>query len=62
MGDRYVECSFDPRRIPFVGHRAVAHGSMLTMRPLSFWLYVLAGAMMIIASAIALPFLPARSR
>jgi hypothetical protein len=32
------------------------------MRPLSFWLYVLAGALMIIASAIALPFIPARSR
>jgi len=32
------------------------------MRPLSFWLYVLAGAAMIIASVIALPFVPARSR
>jgi hypothetical protein len=32
------------------------------MKPLSFWLYVLAGALMIIASAIAMPFLPARSR
>jgi len=32
------------------------------MRPLSFWLYVAAGAVMIILSAIALPFVPARSR
>ncbi len=32
------------------------------MRPLSFYLYVLAGALMIIGSVIALPFVPARSR
>jgi len=32
------------------------------MRPLSFYLYVLAGALMSIASVIALPFVPARSR
>ena len=32
------------------------------MRLLSFYLYVLAGALMIIASVIALPFVPARSR
>ena len=31
-------------------------------KPLGFWLYVLFGVVMIIASAIALPFLPARSR
>ena len=30
------------------------------MRPLSFYLYVLAGALMIIASVIALTFVPAR--
>jgi hypothetical protein len=32
------------------------------IKPLAFWLYVLVGVMMIIGSAIALPFLPARSR
>ena len=32
------------------------------IKPLAFWLYVLVGVVMIIASAIALPFLPARSR
>ena len=32
------------------------------MRPLSFWLYVGAGIVMIIASAIALPFVALRSR
>jgi hypothetical protein len=36
------------------------YGSM--MRPLSFWLYVGAGIVMIIASAIALPFVALRSR
>lgn len=32
------------------------------MRPLSFWLYVAAGAAMIIASVIAMPFIQVRSR
>ncbi len=32
------------------------------MRPISFWLYVAAGVVMIIASAIALPFVPLRTR
>lgn len=39
-----------------VGRRRV------TVRPISFWLYVAAGVMMIIASAIALPFVASRSR
>jgi hypothetical protein len=41
--------------------RAPVHSGRMT-RPLVFWLYVAAGAMMIIASAMVLPFLPARSR
>lgn len=32
------------------------------IKPLGFWLYVLVGVLMIIGSAIALPFVPVRSR
>jgi hypothetical protein len=31
-------------------------------RPIGFWLYVAAGIVMIIASALALPFVASRSR
>lgn len=41
--------------------RPAVHSGRMT-RPLSFWLYVAAGVVMIVASAILLPFLPARSR
>jgi multisubunit Na+/H+ antiporter MnhB subunit len=41
--------------------RPPVHSGRMT-RPLGFWLYVAAGVVMIIASAIVLPFLPARSR
>ncbi len=34
----------------------------MTVRPISFWLYVAAGVAMIIVSAIALPFIVSRSR
>jgi hypothetical protein len=36
---------------------------MMSAKPVSFWMYVLAGALMIIASTIAMPFLaPRRAR
>jgi len=34
----------------------------MTVRPLAFWLYVAAGVVMIIASALSLPFVTSRSR
>ena len=44
-----------------VARRMVGYGAM-TVRPVRFWLYVAAGVVMIIASALALPFVASRSR
>ncbi|AXJ94353.1 MULTISPECIES: hypothetical protein [unclassified Sphingomonas] len=40
-------------------HATIGAGEM-SAKPISFWMYVLAGAMMIIASTIAMPFLGPR--
>ena len=46
--------------VQFDAPRACGGGTAV-MRPLSFWLYVAAGVVLIIASAIALPFVSARA-
>jgi hypothetical protein len=49
--------------VPATGDSAPVPGvSGSRIKPLGFWLYVLVGALMIIGSAIALPFVPVRAR
>jgi hypothetical protein len=40
--------------------RATIGAGEMSAKPVSFWMYVLAGAVMIIASTIAMPFLSPR--